>query len=93
MSSNLPPGVTESMIPGNRPEDAAFESWHDGKEAELGKDIDAMIDEIRSSYQGGFPDDMEFDQETLAAELVRLLETLELDDRVYWILQKRRGSE
>jgi len=25
MSSNLPPGVTESMIPGNRPEDLAYE--------------------------------------------------------------------
>lgn len=25
--SNLPPGITESMIPGNRPEDAAFEFW------------------------------------------------------------------
>jgi hypothetical protein len=25
MSSNLPPGVTESMIPGNRPEDRAFD--------------------------------------------------------------------
>ena len=26
MASNLPPGVTESMIPGNRPEDMARES-------------------------------------------------------------------
>ena len=25
MSSNLPPGVTESMIPGNRPEDEEVE--------------------------------------------------------------------
>lgn len=25
MLSNLPPGVTESMIPGNRPEDQEFE--------------------------------------------------------------------
>lgn len=25
MSSNLPPGVTESMIPGNRPEDEAWD--------------------------------------------------------------------
>lgn len=25
MSSNLPPGVTDSMIPGNRPEDQEFE--------------------------------------------------------------------
>lgn len=93
MSSNLPPGVTESMIPGNRPEDADFEAWHDAKEAELEKDIDAMIDEIHSGYQGGFEDDMEFDQETLAAEMVRLLETLDLDGLVYQILQERRESE
>lgn len=26
MSSNLPPGVTDSMIPGNRPEDAEFDA-------------------------------------------------------------------
>lgn len=25
MNSNLPPGVTDSMIPGNRPQDAEFE--------------------------------------------------------------------
>jgi hypothetical protein len=24
---NLPPGVSEWMIPGNRPEDAAYEAW------------------------------------------------------------------
>lgn len=28
--SNLPPGVTESMIPGNRPEDVAFDAIIDG---------------------------------------------------------------
>jgi hypothetical protein len=27
MASNLPPGVTESMIPGNRPEDLANEEF------------------------------------------------------------------
>lgn len=39
--SNLPPGVTESMILGNRPEDAAFENvidWIYGIE-----EIDACI--------------------------------------------------
>lgn len=25
MASNLPPGVTESMLPGNRPEDVLFD--------------------------------------------------------------------
>ena len=29
MSSNLPPGVTDSMILGNRPEDIAWEYVHD----------------------------------------------------------------
>ena len=93
MSRNLPPGVTESMIPGNRPEDAALEAWHEGKETELRRDIDSMIDEIRSGYQGGFEDDMEFDQGTLAAEMVRMLDALELAGWVYRILQKRRESE
>lgn len=27
---NLPPGVTDSMIPGNRPEDEAWEQLHEG---------------------------------------------------------------
>lgn len=29
MSSNLPPGVTDSMLPGNRAEDIAWESFHE----------------------------------------------------------------
>jgi len=29
MSSNLPPGVTEAMIPGNRPEDEEWERLYD----------------------------------------------------------------
>lgn len=29
MSSNLPPGITEGMLPGNRPEDAAREHVED----------------------------------------------------------------
>ena len=29
MSSNYPPGVTESMIPGNRPEDLEWEEIYD----------------------------------------------------------------
>lgn len=35
MSSNLPPGVTESMIPGNRPEDVMFEKWLDSEIGDL----------------------------------------------------------
>lgn len=29
MASNLPPGVTEGMIPGNRPEDLEWEGFHE----------------------------------------------------------------
>ena len=29
MASNYPPGVTESMIPGNRPSDIEWEAFHD----------------------------------------------------------------
>ena len=29
MSSNLPPGVTEGMIPGNRPEDIAWDEFYE----------------------------------------------------------------
>lgn len=29
MSSNLPPGVTDGMIPGNRAEDADWETFHE----------------------------------------------------------------
>jgi len=42
MSSNLPPGVSENMIPGNRPEDIAEEEFWDTAltklEEKLGKD-------------------------------------------------------
>jgi len=45
MSSNLPPGVTPSMIPGNRPEDRAWEYAHE--------QIDAWCEQQRLS-----PDDL-----------------------------------
>lgn len=35
MASNLPPGVTDSMIPGNRPEDVAFDAFCDRLEGWL----------------------------------------------------------
>lgn len=28
LNNNLPPGVTESMLPGNRPEDREWEDFH-----------------------------------------------------------------
>jgi hypothetical protein len=34
---NLPPGVTESMIPGNRPEDIAWEKAWETLEKRLGR--------------------------------------------------------
>lgn len=33
-NSNLPPGVTDSMIPGNRPEDTAWEKLHEQVDAD-----------------------------------------------------------
>lgn len=35
MSSNLPPGVSEGMIPGNRPEELAYEEWWNKFEAKV----------------------------------------------------------
>jgi hypothetical protein len=35
MASNLPPGVTESIILGNRPEDDILEGWIDGDIGEV----------------------------------------------------------
>jgi len=37
MSGNLPPGVTEGMIPGNRPEDAEYEKWAEKAYDDLSK--------------------------------------------------------
>lgn len=47
MPSDLPPGVTAGMIPGNRPEDEAWEKLLDqivGDAADVGMcDMDAMV--------------------------------------------------
>lgn len=67
MSSNLPPGVTESMIPGNRPEDAAYEAFMEAVstvvDAETWTAIEdnaqhlAAIDKARElGYEAGFGD-------------------------------------
>lgn len=37
MESNLPPGVTEDMIPGNRPEDVRWEKFVDAVFEELAR--------------------------------------------------------
>lgn len=50
MSSNLPPGVTEGMIPGNRPEDADFENmieWLCTTGLSAGELRDAIVDYAR----------------------------------------------
>lgn len=39
MSSNLPPGISESSLPGNRPEDAAHERYME----QLAGDGDAIV--------------------------------------------------
>ncbi len=38
MPSNLPPGVTDNMIPGNRPEDIGWDEFHE------------WIDDIANQY-------------------------------------------
>lgn len=47
MPSNLPPGVNEGMIPGNRPEDIAWENLHEGIDQDASmegmSDIDTMV--------------------------------------------------
>ena len=35
MLSNLPPGVTPSMIPGCRPEDELWDNWWENQEKEI----------------------------------------------------------
>ncbi|HBR33668.1 MAG TPA: hypothetical protein DD734_03475 [Firmicutes bacterium] len=46
MSSNLPPGVTESMLPGNRPEDLEYEEAI----SDLIEELSSTIDHYRAQY-------------------------------------------
>lgn len=60
-SSNLPPGVTDSMIPGNRPEDDAEEAWWDEYLSKLEKDDPPayrLYDEINGSHRSYHLDTM-----------------------------------
>lgn len=47
MRSNLPPGVTEAMLPGNRPEDSAWELLHSRIDEDCAQhsmsDMDALM--------------------------------------------------
>lgn len=38
MASNLPSGVTEGMLPGNRPEDMAWDKLHEGIDNDAAKE-------------------------------------------------------
>jgi len=48
MLSNLPDGVTDSMIPGNRPQDVAWDDFIDWLSG-----LDASPDEIRTWIEDG----------------------------------------
>jgi len=57
MSSNLPPGVTDSMIPGNRPEDFRFDTMMEGdigdelfRLAQLNVSNEDILDGLRKLY-------------------------------------------
>ncbi len=64
MSSNLPPGVTDSMIPGNRPEDLAEEAFWEalyekaGVTSEDSLDAEGVVRLIQAArdlaYQAGY---------------------------------------
>lgn len=52
MASNLPPGVTDSMIPGNRPEDEAWETFHE--EIDVDCDIHSLtVEEAYTAWEKG----------------------------------------
>ena len=83
-SSNLPPGVTESMIPGNRPEDIAWEKLldeigdsgldHDEARArwESQPDLLALCKDIRKIYTNCLSmADMEKLDEAIASATVK----------------------
>jgi len=57
MESNLPPGVTEGMIPGNRPEDAEWEEFYE-KLPEMLEDL--SVEEAASAVRIGVKAIMEF---------------------------------
>ena len=62
MSSNLPPGVTESMIPGNRPEDQMVEEYQEA--------IADVLTEL--AFRGTHPAAIVAALETLRDEMDRL---------------------
>jgi hypothetical protein len=59
MSFNLPPGVTENMIPGNRPEDLEWESLFDWMDT-IDMDVDEFVTAIISYCMSH---DIQFDKD------------------------------
>lgn len=70
-SSNLPPGVTESMIPGNRPEDAAFEKIT--AESEIANALNTLADAM--AFGNIVLEDVEVD----------IAEAIRSEIRTHWI--------
>ncbi len=61
MSWNMPPGVSESMIPGNRPEDIAEDALYarifDILPEEIGEvQVEAIVSMIYEAYNNGYRD-------------------------------------
>jgi len=52
--SNLPPGVSENMIPGNRPEDAAYEKFWDELYTKFVKEYPGNQEELDKLMDGDF---------------------------------------
>lgn len=52
MSSNLPPGISESDIPGNRPEDFEWEFFHEQIDNDC-YDIGLTVEEARLAWSRG----------------------------------------
>lgn len=52
MTSNLPPGVTESMFPGNTPEDAAWKAFLDDVQADCDERL-LTVEEARITWETG----------------------------------------
>lgn len=76
MSSNLPPGVTEDMLPGNRPEDDWWEQTWDRVMAEVGEQGNNAYRNITSGItQITDPGDII----TSVAYLLRKLQAIEYD--------------
>ena len=64
MNNNLPPGVTEAMIPGNRPQDIEWEQ---------------IIDAVAIFIEDGLDRADHHDKEDIPSLLIELLEEYEVD--------------